>query len=64
MPYYRFGACYITPPDSPYFSHQSFSDIQEQISATDDKVIILGDMNSRIPNLNTFNNMQTGISFT
>ncbi len=64
MPYYRFDACYITPQDSPYFNHQSFSDIQEKTSATDDKVIILGDMNSRIPNLNTFNNVQTGISFT
>ncbi len=44
--------------------YRSFSDIQEQISATDDKVIILEDLNSRIPNINTFNNVQTEISFT
>ncbi len=64
MPGFKFGACYVTPHDSPYYSPQSFSDIQEQIHS-EDKTVILGDMNSRMPNLNDeLNELSSGVSYS
>ena len=41
-----FGFCYIPPSDSPYFSYQSFSAIQEKISngGCYGKYVIIGDV--------------------
>ncbi len=45
-----FGFCYIPPNDSQYFSHQSFSAIQEKLSddGSYDKYVIIGDVNDRL----------------
>ena len=48
----RIGGVYIASSDSPYFSNQSFANIQEQTLEHQD-IILLGDLNARIPNLNT-----------
>ena len=47
-----FGACYIAPRDSPFFSHASFSRIQEYCAKG--PLILMGDLNARMPNLNIF----------
>ena len=44
---------YIAPSDSPYFSPQSFADIQE-ISLEGKDLIVLGDLNSRMGDLDVF----------
>ena len=47
------GGCYVPPRDSPFFKTESFARIQE--FCINNKAIIVGDLNARIPNLNTFN---------
>ena len=51
FPNFRFGACYVPPKDSLYFSPRSFSDIQNQIISSDQNFIIIGDFNARMGNL-------------
>ncbi len=48
-PKYLFGFCYVLPADSQYYSHESFSSIQEKVktSETCKEFCILGDMNAR-----------------
>ena len=46
------GACYIPPCDSPFFTPVSISHIQER--CFDSKAVIIGDLNSRIPELKSF----------
>ena len=53
FPSYVFGACYIAPADSPSFDFNSFSMIHEQCSKNPN-VIIVGDLNVRIPTLDVF----------
>ena len=55
MPDTWWGACYIPPRDSPFFRNDSFSRIQEYCAKG--KVIIMGDLNSRLPNLTVFNSL-------
>ena len=45
-----FGFCYIPPCDSRYYSHESFSSIQEKIMSDGacKKCFIFGDMNTRL----------------
>ena len=52
----HFGAVYIPPKDSPFYSPDSFSNIQEQCltNNTTDSVVIVGDFNARMGHLNTF----------
>ena len=38
LPDVRIGACYIPPSDSPYFSPASFSDVQEQVIDSDNRI--------------------------
>ena len=52
----------MPPADSLYFNHQSFSDVQDQASSSD-KVFIIGDFNSRMPNLSTFDDVARGIKY-
>ena len=53
VPDWKFGACYVPPADSPYFSPQCFGDIQEQL-LLNDKIFLIGDLNSRMSNLSMF----------
>ena len=50
-PNFIYGAIYIPPRDSPYFSTDSFAQIQSRCVQKDSKVLIMGDLNSRINNL-------------
>ncbi len=51
MPGFKFGTRYVPPYDSPYYSPQSFSDIQEQL-VTEGNIVILGDLKAHMPNFN------------
>ena len=50
MPKVVFGACYIPPSDSPYFSHREFAFVQERLvgNVTDNRYLIIGDLNARL----------------
>ena len=61
LPEYCFGACYIAPLDSPYFSQSSFAQIQENV--INKHAVVLGDFNARIPNLEVLSNPMHGISY-
>lgn len=58
LPNCTIGACYVAPADSPYFSYNSFADIQEQCLSSE-SVLILADLNARIPDLDQFNKEPT-----
>ena len=60
-PEWKFGACYVPPADSLFFSRQSFADIQDQASSKD-KICVIGDFSSRIPNLCQFDNQARGVN--
>ena len=62
VPEWKFGACYVPPADSLYFSPQSFSDVQEQASSND-KVLLIGDFNGRMPNLSMFDDVARGVEY-
>ena len=49
MPKVVFGACYIPPSDSPYFSHREFASLQERLIGDDEdnRFLIIGDLNTR-----------------
>ena len=64
FPEYFFGACYIPPRDSPFFSPESFSTIQENIMDFDGKLVLLGDLNSRISDLNIFSQPRERIYYS
>ena len=61
--HHRFGALYIPPNDSPYFDPHSFSIIQEQTMTYSGKIVMIGDLNARIPDLSRFNNQQKLITY-
>jgi len=52
IPETKFGAVYIPPRDSPFYSAQSFATIQEHCDQKN--VFILGDFNARMGNLDVF----------
>ena len=60
---YLFGAVYIPPRDSPYFSHDSFAIINEMACACDDSLVILGDLNARMNDLDVFCETALDISY-
>lgn len=62
IPDTKFGAIYIAPRDSPFFNPQSFALIQEHCQK--EKVVMIGDFNSRMGNLTTLNRHQDGITYT
>ena len=49
-----YGAVYITPRDSPYFSLDSFALLQEHCCQQDQKCVVIGDLNARMPDLSLF----------
>ena len=57
------GAVYIVRRDSPFFSNDGFSLIREHSCGAEDKVIILGDLNSRMGNLDTFSDGGIDVSY-
>ena len=57
------GAVYISPQDSPYFSMQSFADIQEK-SVGGNKLLIIGDLNARLGDLTHFDNQVKGLKYS
>ena len=60
---FLFGAVYIAPRDSPFFTTESFACINELIGYPSDKVIVLGDLNARVNNLHLLNNPDQCISY-
>ena len=64
MPDVRIGACYIPPADSPYFDPASFSDLQSQILESGNRVIMIGDFNSRMSSLKCLNDGSLDISYS
>ena len=50
IPKIVFGACYIPPSNSPFFSHMEFARVQERLNSetTNNGYIIFGDMNARL----------------
>ena len=60
--YFRFGAVYIAPSDSPYFSMDSFACIQEECVVYSNKCLVIGDLNARLPDLSLFDNDQLSFS--
>ena len=64
VPQFYFGACYITPRDSPFFETHAFGIIQEECQQTNKSVIIMGDLNARIPDLNVLSTTIKNIKYT
>ena len=64
FPEYLFGSCYIPPRDSPFFSPESFSVIQENIFGSTNKIVLIGDFNSRMRDLTVFNLPENNISYS
>ena len=65
LPDLLLGAIYIPPHDSPYFSNQCFASFQEQgISRLNSKLLILGDLNARIGQLEHFDNPEYRCTYT
>ena len=62
--YARFGAVYIAPSDSPYFSLESFAVIQEECKSYPEKCVVIGDINSRIPDLSEFIRSHLAITYS
>ena len=60
---YIFGAIYIPPRDSPFFSQNSFACIQEMVTENDVNVIMLGDFNARMRDLSSFSEPDQSISY-
>ena len=59
----KFCACYVPPADSPYFNPTSFSDIQSQVVGSESKIVLIGDINSRMGNLNRLDAFERGIVY-
>ena len=61
---FRFGALYISPRDSPFYSCESLSTIQEQLTKPYTKVLIIGDLNARVPEMSTNASRKHNVSYT
>ena len=63
-PNFLYGAVYIPPRDSPYYSAESFALLQSKCIDGSSKVLIMGDINSRISNLSQFENPPLGFIYS
>ena len=61
---FLFGAIYIPPRDSPYFSYDSFAHIHEIALDPNISVVMIGDFNARINNLAMFDSPAHGITYS
>ena len=62
-PGFAFGAVYITPRDSLFYTQESFTIIFDQCFSGDN-VLVLGDLNSRMGNLGVFESDANGTYFS
>ena len=62
VPQTVFGAVYVSPSDSPYFTPQAFANIQEK-GYEGNKVIIIGDFNARLGSLAHFNDASVCLEY-
>ena len=62
-PEFYFIAIYVAPRDSPYYQSNAFSDINENYFSSNDNLVILGDINARIGNMNVLCDVSNGISY-
>ena len=64
FPEFQFGAVYIAPRDSLFFSMESFAFMSDQVMSTERHVMIVGDINARMPSLDIFSSQEKGIKHT
>ena len=64
FPEFQFGAVYIAPRDSLFFSMESFAFMSAQAMSTERHVMIVGDINARMPSLDIFSSQEKGIKHT
>ena len=50
----KYGAVYIAPTNSPYFTPQSFASMHSQCKDRDHRYLVMGDINARIKDLSQF----------
>ena len=54
---------YIAPHDSPFFTMEAFAYINKLSRATNDNMVILGDFNARMCNLNRLSDPINRVSY-
>lgn len=59
-----FAALYVPPRDSPFFSHESFSVINEHCRNPHDLIILMGDVNARLGPLDCFNDQAIDCTYS
>ena len=62
-PGFLFAAIYVPPRDSPFFTHECFSLINEHCQGSNDMILLMGDFNSRLGSLSDFNDEALQISY-
>jgi hypothetical protein len=63
MPNVIFCAVYIPPSDSIYYSPDSFAALHSEACQNDHKIVILGDLNARMPHLSQFDDSSLDIKY-
>ena len=63
-PNFRFCAAYIAPSDSPYYSPQDLATLHEYAISQNDNVVIMGDLNSRIPHLDQLSDAVNNVRYS
>ena len=59
-----FGALYIAPRDSPFFDMNSFTFIHEQAKCNNEQIILLGDLNARMGNMDALSEPNESIIYS
>ena len=59
---FRIRAVYIAPRDSPFFTIHIFSVVHEQITKPYKKALVMGDINARIPHMDTSASTRCGLT--
>ena len=63
-PGFLFAALYVPHRDSPFFSHESFSIINEHCRNPHDSVVLMGDVNARLGPLECFNDDAKNLQYS
>ena len=61
---FRFGAVYIPPRDSLYYSNDSLALVHQMLNIDNIPAIMIGDFNARIKNLNIFTETEQELSYS